>query len=93
MQLHFHLFIIYIRTNGDVIKESKNVYIDKLDKVVNKYNNTYHITIKMKAVNVKSSTYIDFGRKNNEKEPNFRVGDHVRISKYKTIFAKAYTPN
>ena len=47
----------------------------------------------MKAVNVKSSTYIDFGRKNNEKDPNFRVGDHVRISKYKTIFAKAYTPN
>ena len=93
MRLHFHLFIIYIRTNGDVIKESKNVYIDKLDKVVNKYNNTYHITIKMKAVNVKSSTYIDFGRKNNEKDPNFRVGDHVRISKYKTIFAKAYTPN
>ena len=93
MQLYFHLFIIYIRTNGDVIKESKNVYIDKLDKVVNKYNNTYHITIKMKAVNVKSSTYIDFGRKNNEKDPNFRVGDHVRISKYKTIFAKAYTPN
>ena len=93
MRLHFHLFIIYIRTNGDVIKESKNVYIDKLDKVVDKYNNTYHITIKMKAVNVKSSTYIDFGRKNNEKDPNFRVGDHVRISKYKTIFAKAYTPN
>ena len=57
----------------------KNVYIDKLDGIVNKYNNTYHSKIKMKHVHVKLSTYIDFGIENNDKEPKFKVGDHVRI--------------
>ena len=56
---------------------SKNVYIDKLDNVVNKYKNTYHIIIKMKPINVKSSTYIGFGLENHDKDRKFKVGDHV----------------
>ena len=72
---------------------SKNVYIDKLDDIVNEYNNTYHKTIKMKLVDVKDNTYIDFGKKVKNKDPKFKIGDHVRISKYKNIFAKGYMPN
>ena len=72
---------------------SKNVYIDKLDDIVNKYNNTYHSTIKMKPVDVKSNTYIDSSKEINNKDPKFKIGDFVRISKYKNIFAKGYTPN
>ena len=72
---------------------SKNVYIDKLDDVVRKYNNTYHTSIKMKPVDVKDNTYIDFKKEVNDKNPKFKVGDHVRISKYKNIFAKGYMPN
>ena len=72
---------------------SKNVYIDKLDYIVSEYNNTYHTTIKMKPVDVKDDTYIDFKKEVNDKDPKFKVGDYVRISKYKNIFAKGYTPN
>ena len=68
---------------------SKNMYIDKLDDIVNKYNNTYHSTIKMNPVDVKSSTYIDSSKEINIKDPIFNIGDIVRISKYKSIFAKA----
>ena len=67
---------------------SKNVYIDKLDDIVKKYNNTYHTSIKMKPVDVKDNTYIDFKKEVNDKGSKFKVGDHVRISKYKNIFAK-----
>ena len=69
------------------------MYIDKLNDIVNEYNNTYHRTIKMKPVDVKDNTYIDFKKEVNDKDPKFKVGDHVRISKYKNIFAKGYTPN
>ena len=72
---------------------SKNVHIDKLDNIVNEYNNTYHRTIKMKPIDVKDKTYIDFGKEVHDKNPKFKVGDHVRISKYKNIFAKGYMPN
>ena len=72
---------------------SKNVYIDKLDDIVDEYNNTYHRTIKMKPVDVKDNTYIDFNKEVNDKDPKFKVGGHVKISKYKNIFAKGYTPN
>ena len=67
------------------------MYIDKLDDIVNKYNNTYDRTIKMKPIHVKTSTYIDFGLENNQKDPNFKDGDHARISKYKNIFDTGYT--
>ena len=72
---------------------SGDAYIDKLDEIVNEYNNTYHRTIKMKSVDVKNNAYIDSSKKVNDKDPKFEVGDHVRISKYKNIFAKGYTPN
>ena len=69
------------------------MYIDKLDDVVNEFNNTYHRTIKMKPVDVKGNTYIDSNKEVNDQDPEFQVGDHVRISKCKNIFAKGYTPN
>ena len=72
---------------------SKNVYINKLDDIVKEYNNTYHTLIKMKPVDVKDNTYIDFKEEVNDKNPKFKVGDRVRISKYKNIFAKGYMPN
>ena len=72
---------------------SKDVYIDKLDGVINEYNNTYHRTIKMKPIVDKDGTYFDSIKEVNDKDPKFKVSDHVRISKYKNIFAKAYTPN
>ena len=72
---------------------SKNVYIDKLDDIVNEYNNTCHRAIKMKPVDVKHKTYIDSMELHSIKDPKFKVGDHVRISKYKNIFAKEYTPS
>ena len=70
----------------------KNVYYDVLDDVVNKYNNTKHSTIKMKPIDVKNNkrVYID---EYNEKDNRFKVGDRVRISKFKNIFAKGCTPN
>ena len=67
---------------------SKNVYIDKLDDIVNEYNNTYHRTIKMKPVDVKDNTYIDSNKEVNDKDPKFKFGDHVRISKYNFFLLK-----
>ena len=76
-----------------MISISKNVHIDKLDDIVHKYNNKKHKTIKMNPIDVKDNTYIDFGKEVNDDDPKFKVGDHVRISIYKNIFAKSYTPN
>ena len=77
---------------------SKSVYIDKSDDIVNEYNNTYHRAIKVKPVDVKDNTYIDSmelhsSKDVNDKDPKFKFGDHIRISKYKNIFAEGYTPN
>ena len=69
---------------------SKNVYFDVLD--VNKYNNTVHRTIKMKP-NVTNDTYAEYNEDFNKKDPKFKVGDYVRISKYKNTFAEGYAPN
>ena len=69
---------------------SKNVDIDKLDDIVNEYDNTYHRTIKMKPVDVQDNTYFEFEKEVNNKDPKFKVGDHTRISKYKNIFAKLH---
>ena len=71
----------------------KNVYIDKLGDIVNEYNNKYNRTIKRKPVDVTDNTYIEFVKEVDDKDPKFEVGDHVRISKYKNIFAKGYNPN
>ena len=72
---------------------SKNVCIDKLDVIVNECNNAYHTTIKMKPTDVKDNTYINTDKETNDIDPKFKVGDRVRISKYKNIFVKGYTPN
>ena len=72
---------------------SKNIYIDKVDDIVGEYKNTYHRTIKTKPVDVKDNTYVDFKKEVNNKDPKSKVGDHVRSSKYKNIFAKGYIPN
>ena len=72
---------------------SKNVYIDKLDDIVNKYNNTYHKTIKVKPIDEKPSTYIDSNKEINNNDPIFKIRDIVRMSKYKTFFANGYVPN
>ena len=69
------------------------MYIDRLDDIVDEYNNKHHRTIKMKPIDVKDSTYINIDKEVNDNNPKFKVGDHVRISKYKNIFAKDYTPN
>ena len=72
---------------------SKNGYIDKSDDIVNKCNNTYHRTIKMKPVDVKPSIYIDFNKENKKNGPKFKVDDSVSIPKYKNIFVKGYVQN
>ena len=71
----------------------KNVYYDVLDDIVNEYNNTKHRTIKMKPKDVKDDNkrvYID---EHNKKSARYNIGDRVRISKFKNIFTKVYTPN
>ena len=70
---------------------SKNVYFDVLDDILNKYNNTVHRTIKMKPIDVTADSYAKYNEDFNVTKPKFKVGDHVRISKYKNIFAKGYT--
>ena len=72
---------------------SKNLSIDKLDDIVNEYNNAYHIKSKMKPADVKDNAYIDSRKEVNDDRPKFKVGDYVRISNYENIFAKGYTPN
>ena len=89
---------IFIRTlKNKIFKHmtaiSRNVYFDVLGDVVDKYNNTDHRTTKMKPIEVTSDSYADCNEDSNKKDPKFKVGDHVRISKYKHIFAKGYAPN
>ena len=72
---------------------SKNMYINKLDNIVNKYNNTYHSTIKRKPADVMPSTYINSNNEIDYKNPNFKISDIVRISKYKNIFTKCSVLN
>ena len=72
---------------------SKNVYIDVLNDKVNKYNNTIHRTIKMKPIDVTDNSFVEYNEDSNKRNPKFKVGDRVRISKYKNIFAKGYVPN
>ena len=72
---------------------SKNVYFDVLDDIVNKYNNTVHKTIKMKPIDVTNDSFVEYNEESNKNDPKFKVGDHVRISKYRNIFANRYSPN
>ena len=64
-----------------------------LDDIVDKYNNTIHRTIKLKPIDVTGDSYAECNENTNKRDPKFKVGDHFRISKYKNIFDKGYTPN
>ena len=88
----------FIRTSKNKIFKhmtaiSKNVYFDVLDDIVNKYNNTVHKTIKMKLIDLTDVSFVEYNEESNKRDPKFKVGDHVRISKYKNIFSKGYAPN
>ena len=72
---------------------SKNVYFDVLDDIVDEYNNTYHKTIKLKPIDVEDNFFAECNEESNEKDPKFKVGDHVRNSKFKNVLAKGHTPN
>ena len=72
---------------------SKNVCFDVLDDIVNKYNNTYHRTIKTKPIDVTDDYYAEYNENLNKKDPKLKAGDNVRFSKYTSISAKGYTPN
>ena len=72
---------------------SKNLYYDAVDDIVDKYNNTVHRTIKMKPIDVTNNFLAEYNEESNKKDPKFKIGDHVRISKYINIFAKGYAPN
>ena len=72
---------------------SKNVYFDVLNNIVDKYNNTVHRTIKMKPIDVTGNSSAEYNENSNKKDPKFKIGDRVRISKYKNIFAKGYASN
>ena len=72
---------------------SKNVYFDVLNDIVNEYNNTYHKAIKMKPIDVKNDSFAENNEESNEKDPKFKVNNHVRISQYKNIFAEGYASN
>ena len=71
---------------------SQNVYVDVLDDIVNKYNNTIHRTIKMKPIDVTDDSFVKYNEESNKKDPKFKVGDQVRISKYENILTKGYAP-
>ena len=76
-----------------ITARSKNVYFDVFDYIVNKYSNTVYKTIKMKLFDVTDDSYAQYNEDFKKEDPKFKVGDHVRISKYTNIFAKGYTPN
>ena len=71
---------------------SNNIYFDVLDDIVDEYNNIYHRTIKMNPINVGDDSFAEYNKESNKKDPKFKVGDHGRISKFKNVFAKGYTP-
>ena len=75
-----------------MIAVSKNIYIDRLNDIVDGYNNT-HRTIKMKSNDIKKITFIKYAIEHNDEDLKFKGGDHIRIAEYKSIFAKGYTPN
>ena len=82
----------FIRTLKSKIKHmkatSKNVSFDVLDDILDKYNNTVHRSIKMKPIDVTSDSYAEYNEDSNKKDPKFKVGDHIRISKCKNHFCK-----
>ena len=84
---------LQIRIYKHMTANSENVYFNVLNDIVDEYNNTYHITIKMKPTDVKNDSFAEYNEESNVKDPKFKVRDNVRVSKYKNIFAKGYAPN
>ena len=78
---------------SNLTDNSENVYFNVLNDAVGEYNNKYHKTIKMKSIDVKSDFFAKYNEESSEKDPKFKVGDNVKISKYENIFAKGYAPN
>ena len=72
---------------------SKNIYFDFLNDIVDRYHNTYHRTIQTKPIDIRDNSFAEYNGESNEKDSKFKVDVHVRISKYKNIFAKGYTSN
>ena len=72
---------------------SKNVYFNVLDDIVDKYNNTCHSSIRMKPKDVTDDSFVEYNEEFNNKDHKFKIGDYVRTSRYKNVFAKGYTPN
>ena len=87
------IMILKNKTNKHMITTGENVYFNDLDDIVKKYNSTGYSSIKMKPKDVTDDSFIEYSEETNEKDPKFKVGDNVRISKYKNIFAEGYTPN
>ena len=85
--------ILKINIHKYMASVSKHVHIDALYNIANRYNNKHQSTIKMKPVDIKSNRYIDCNKEIKNKDPEFKNGDIVKISKYKNIFAEGYTPN
>ena len=88
----------FIKTlKNDIYKHmtniGKNVYFNDLDNIIDEHNNSIHMSIKMKLKDVKDDSFVGYIEEPNKKDPKFKVGDHVRISKYKNIFVKGYTTN
>ena len=81
------------KTYKNMTALDENVYFNDLDDIVQKYINTVHSSIKMKPNDVTDDSFVEYSEETNEKDPKLKVGDNVRISKYKNIFAKDYTPN
>ena len=71
----------------------ENIYFNDLDDIIKKYNNTVNSSIKLKPKDVTDDSFVEYSEETNKKDPKFKVGDNVRISKNKNIFAKGYTPN
>ena len=88
--------ILMCKLNKYMTSISTNMYIDRLDYIVNKYNNIYQNRMKMKLnkpVDVRFNTYFDFNKENTYKHPNLDADNHVRISKEKNTFPKCYILN
>ena len=88
----------FMRTlNNKILKRmtavSKNVYFDLLGDIVNKYYNTVDRRIKMKPIEIISDFQAEYNEDSNVTKPKFKVGDHVRILKYKNTFSKGCTQN
>ena len=82
-----------VRIMQSVVVMASSMLLLSLDHIANKYNNTYHNTIEMNPVDVKSNRYIISSKEIYDKDPKFKIDDIVRISKHKNIFEKSYVPN